>query len=506
MTDTLAEPQIAPHNQTNSEAIANGSHHQARQSEQLLGELQKMQASYNRERMPSAKTRKAWLKSLKAMLKENQQAIIEAIDTDFNGRSADETKLAELMPSIQGINHSLHKVSGWMRPSYRWPGLTMMPAITKVHYQPLGVVGILVPWNYPLFLAIGPLTAALAAGNRAMIKMPEHTPTFSALFEKLIQQYLGDEVAKVCNGGAELASEFTKLPLDHIVFTGSTHIGHHVMRAAADNLTPVTLELGGKSPVIVNDTIDLALAAERICFGKSVNAGQTCVAPDYVLVPNNRINAFITAYKAAFDRMYPDATRGEDYSNMINQAQANRVNSWLDSAQQQGAQIHPLVSKQVVTKQVVTKHVEQNSQRIDPVLVTDCPQDTPLLQEEIFGPALPIIGYDSLEEAVAYVNDRPRPLALYFFGHERKQQQYVINETHSGGVCINETIMHVAADSLPFGGIGPSGMGHYHAKEGFLTLSKAKAILSKGRISTSNLIYPPYGKSMLNLVYRLFVR
>lgn len=494
MTDSLTAMQPIEKAQadTNKAATSIGSTHY----EQLSTELKRIKDCYNRERMPSAKTRKGWLKSLKTMLKDNEQAIIDAIYTDFKGRCADETRIAELMPSIQGINHSLHKLSGWMRPSYRWPGLTMVPAITKVHYQPLGVVGILVPWNYPLLLAVGPLNAALSAGNRAMIKMPEHTPVFSALFEKLIKQYLGDDVVKVFNGGADLAVEFTKQPFDHMVFTGSTQIGRHVMRAAADNLTPVTLELGGKSPAIVSDNVNLDRAAERICFGKSLNSGQTCIAPDYVLVPHNRIDAFICAYKTKFNEMYPSDSRAQDYSNMINTAQADRVRQWLSSAEASGAHIHPLVDEPS----------GQHEQLIHPVIVTQCDDDQALIQQEIFGPVLPVIGYDTLEDAVNYVNQRPRPLALYFFSHERKQQQYVLNETHSGGVCLNDTIMHIASEGLPFGGIGPSGMGHYHSKEGFLALSKAKAVLTKGRISTSKLIYPPYKKSFLNLIYRIFAR
>lgn len=495
MTDSLGATTSTAHTQAEHDGkpipISSAYH------SQLANELVRMKTAYNRERMPSNKTRRQWLRSLKAMLKENEQAIVDAIDTDFKGRSADETRIAEIMPSIQGINHSIHKVSGWMRPSYRWPGLTMVPAISKVHYQPLGVVGILVPWNYPLLLAVGPLNAALSAGNRAMIKMPEHTPVFSALFEKLIQQYLGDDVVKVFNGGADLAVEFTKQPFDHMIFTGSTNIGRHVMHAAADNLTPVTLELGGKSPAIVSEGVNLDMAAERICFGKSLNSGQTCIAPDYVLVPNSRLDDFIRAYKSKFNRMYPEKSRLQDFSNMINTAQADRIRNWLNSAEQSGATIHHLIDNATDTK---------NEQSINPVIVTNCDNDQALIQQEIFGPVLPVIGYESLEDAVAYVNDRPRPLALYFFSHESKEQKYVLNETHSGGVCLNDTIMHIASEGLPFGGIGPSGMGHYHSKEGFLALSKAKAVLGKGRISTTKLIYPPYRKSLITLIYKIFAR
>jgi coniferyl-aldehyde dehydrogenase len=466
----------------------------------LAHELQRLRQHYELQRMPDGNTRKEWLLNCKKMLLENQQAIIEALNSDFKGRSGDETRLAELMPCIQGINYALHRVKGWMRPQRRFAGLAFLPASARISYQPLGVVGIVVPWNYPLFLAIGPLTAALSAGNRAMIKMPEHTPVFSALFARLVQQYLGNGLVKVINGGPDTAVAFTQQAFDHLIFTGSTQIGRHVMRAAADKLTPVTLELGGKSPVIISDDINIDLAAERICFGKSLNAGQTCVAPDYVLVPEGRMNAFIAAYKRQFSKMYPAESEQEDYSSMINEAQAGRIKQALKEAEQGGACLHPLSDAQS------QQRAEQHPHRINPVLVTQCPESSSLLKDEIFGPVLPLIPYQNLSDAIEYINERPRPLALYFFGHKRKQQRTVIEQTHSGGVCINETMFHVAVEDLPFGGIGPSGMGHYHAKEGFLTLSKAKAVFSKGRLNSSKLIYPPYNKWLNRLIYKLFIR
>ncbi|BBH43788.1 coniferyl aldehyde dehydrogenase [Pseudomonas sp. KU43P] len=445
--------------------------------------------------MPPAAQRRQWLKSLREALLEDQQRLIEAIDTDFSGRSADETLLAELLPSVQGIRHAERHLRRWMRPARRAVGLAFQPASARVLYQPLGVVGIIVPWNYPLFLAIGPLTGALAAGNRVMLKLSEATPVSAQALKTLLERVFPEDLVSVVLGEVEVGQAFARLPFDHLLFTGATSIGRQVMLAAAQNLTPVTLELGGKSPAIVSATVPLETAAERIAFGKTLNAGQTCVAPDYVLVPRERLEAFSDAYRDAVHRFYPHIADNPDYSAIINPRQLQRLQHLLDDAQAKGARVVDLYPDE-----------PRKGRRLAPHLLLQVSDDMQVMQDEIFGPLLPLVPYDSLDQALAYINQRPRPLALYYFGYSRDEQEHVLQRSHSGGVCLNDTLLHVAQDDLPFGGIGPSGMGHYHGHEGFLTFSKAKAVLAKQRLNAARLIYPPYGKTLQRLVYKLFIR
>ncbi|MGC7838061.1 coniferyl aldehyde dehydrogenase [Pseudomonas wayambapalatensis] len=445
--------------------------------------------------MPPAAQRIQWLKSLREALVANQQALIEAVDADFGGRSADETLLAELLPSVQGLRHAERHVRRWMKPAPRRVGLAFQPASARVLAQPLGVVGIIVPWNYPLFLAIGPLTGALAAGNRVMLKLSEATPRTGHALKQLLEQVFPGDLVSVVLGEVEVGQAFARLPFDHLLFTGATSIGRQVMLAAAHNLTPVTLELGGKSPAIVSHDVPLASAAERIAFGKTLNAGQTCVAPDYVLVPRQRLDDFAQAYRRAVQRLFPRIADNPDYSAIINPRQLERLERLLAEARDKGAQVLDLYPDE-----------PRQGRRLPPHLLLDVNDDMQVMQDEIFGPLLPLVAYDALDEALAYINQRPRPLALYYFGYDRSQQAQVLQHTHSGGVCLNDTLLHVAQDDLPFGGIGPSGMGHYHGREGFQTFSKAKAVLAKQRINAARLIYPPYGKALQRLVYKLFIR
>lgn len=467
------------------------------QTQQQISELeslfQQQRAAFRANPMPSAEQRIQWLKSLRQLLRDEQQTLIEAINRDFSNRSADETLLAELMPCLQGIHYASKRIKRWMKPSRRAVGLAFQPATAKVVYQPLGVVGVIVPWNYPLFLSVGPLTGALAAGNRVMIKMSESTPATSQLIKELLARIFPEDLVCVVLGEADVGVAFSRLPFDHLLFTGATSIGRHVMRAAAENLTPVTLELGGKSPAIVSADVPLADAAERIAFGKCLNAGQTCVAPDYVLVPRPRLDAFVEAYRQAVLRFYPRLENNPDYTAIINERQLQRLQGYLSDAESKGATLIPL-------------YPQGQGRRLPHTLVLNARDDMKLMQEEIFGPLLPIIPYDRLEDAFAYINERPRPLALYYFGYDKAEQQRVLHETHSGGVCLNDTLLHVAQDDLPFGGIGPSGMGHYHGHEGFLTFSKAKGVYVKQRFNAARPIYPPYGKLLQKLVYKLFIR
>ncbi len=443
--------------------------------------------------MPSEEDRLRWLDALRDVLASHQPALIEAIAADFGHRSADETLLAEIMPSLHGIRYASRHLRRWMKPSRRHVGLAFQPASARVVYQPLGVVGIIVPWNYPLYLAIGPLVGALAAGNRVMLKMSESTPATGQLLKALLAQVFPENQVAVVLGDVEVGRAFARLPFDHLLFTGATHIGRDVMRAAADNLTPVTLELGGKSPAIVSATVPLADAAERIAFGKCINAGQTCVAPDYVLVSRERVEGFVGAYREAVRRLYPSLADNPDYTAIINVRQLTRLQDYLDDAQAKGAHVVPLFA-------------EAQQRRMPHCLLLNTTDDMRVMQEEIFGPLLPIVPYADLDEALDYINARPRPLALYYFGYDRAEQQRVLEKTHSGGVCLNDTLLHVAQDDLPFGGIGPSGMGHYHGHEGFLTFSKGKGVFIKQRFNAARLIYPPYGKWWQRLIYALFIR
>jgi coniferyl-aldehyde dehydrogenase len=443
--------------------------------------------------MPVLGQRLQWLDSLRQVLSDERQSIIEAISADFSHRSADETLLAELMPSLHNIHYARRHLKKWMRPSRRSVGMAFQPASAKVVYQPLGVVGVIVPWNYPLYLAIGPLVGALAAGNRVMLKLSESTPITGELLKTLFARVFPEDLVTVVLGEAEVGMAFSTLPFDHLLFTGATSVGRHVMRAAAQNLTPVTLELGGKSPAIVSSDVPIDDAAERIAFGKTLNAGQTCVAPDYVLVPKSRVESFIEAYKKAVIGFYPTLADNPDYTAIINPRHVARLNHYLDDATGKGAR-------------VISLYDHSQGRRMPFSLLLDVRDDMLVMQDEIFGPLLPVIPYERIEQAFDYINQRPRPLALYYFGYDKAEQQRVLEQTHSGGVCLNDTLLHVAQDDMPFGGIGPSGMGQYHGHEGFLTFSKAKGVFIKQRFNAARLIYPPYGKAIQKLIYRMFIR
>jgi len=466
---------------------------QSAETKRLHALYASQRSAYDKLPMPDLEQRLQWLEALHEVIASHQQALVEAISADFGNRSADETLLAEVMPSLHGIRHAKRHLARWMKPSRRRVGLAFQPASARVLYQPLGVVGIIVPWNYPLYLAIGPLIGALAAGNRALLKMSESAPATGRLLRDLLGQVFAEHEVAVVLGDVETGKQFTRLPFDHLLFTGSTEVGRQVMQSAAANLTPVTLELGGKSPAIVAADVPLEQAAERIAFGKTLNAGQTCVAPDYVLVPQQRLEAFVEAYRLAVQRFFPQLTDNPDYTSIINERQLLRLEGYLADARARGALLLPLFD-------------EGQGRRLPHHILLDVNDDMQVMQDEVFGPLLPVLPYASLDEAIAYVNARPRPLALYFFGYDRAEQQQVLERTHSGGVCLNDTLLHVAQDDLPFGGIGASGMGHYHGHEGFLTFSKAKAVFSKPRFNAARLIYPPYGGRLQRLIRQLLVR
>jgi len=446
--------------------------------------------------MPSLTERRTRLTQLKGALLAHKQALCDALALDYGQRSGYDSLIADILPCVMQINYSLKRLKGWMRPERRHPGLLLAPARVEVHYQPLGVVGIMVPWNFPVMLSLGPLIGAIGAGNRAMIKLSEFTPRTNAVLRTLLGEVFADDEVMVIEGDAELAAAFSALPFDHLVFTGSTAVGRRVMAAAAPHLTPLTLELGGKSPCLIAPDMPMALAVERMIFGKSLNAGQICVAPDYVLLPRGQEQAFVEAYRSHFTRLYPKGLASPDYGSVVNAQQYARLTAWLDEARQAGAQVHPCTSPAR----------DDGAHRLAPHLLTEVPDHCQVMQQEIFGPLLPIVPYDSLDEAIAYVAARPRPLALYLMSLDETLQRRLIRETHAGGMAINESLFQAAADDAPFGGIGPSGMGHYHGREGFLTFSKAKTVLRRGRFSPGGLIHPPYRRWYQRLMMALFLR
>ena len=443
-----------------------------------------------------AKERIAQLSALKSALLSYQGDLVNALNEDYGQRPAQDSLIADIMPCIVNINYTIKRLNKWMKPQRRHAGLLLAPAKVEVHYQPLGVVGIMVPWNFPVMLSIGPLITALAAGNRAMIKLSEFTPSTNQVIKKMLSTIFEQDTVACIEGEADVAAEFSALPFDHLIFTGSTTVGRHVMRAAADNLTPVTLELGGKSPVIIAPDMPIDTAVERLIFGKCLNAGQICVAPDYILCPKGKVEEFIKSYQKQFQAMYGDKLQSADYAHVINSNQHNRLLSWLDDAVSKGAKVVPANGQKI----------ERSSRELATQLVTETTDDMLIMQQEIFGPILPIISYENISETIDYVNQRARPLALYIMSFDTETQQRLLSQTHSGGVCINETIFHVAADDAPFGGIGDSGMGQYHGKEGFLTFSKAKTVLSRGKLNIGKLVHPPYGGLIQRLMLKFFLR
>lgn len=468
-----------------------------RKSAPLFTELLNRQRSaYLAHPMPSAQDRVRKLKTLKNALIQNQAALCDALSADFGYRSRYDSLISDILPCVLAINYSVRRVRRWMRPQRRSAGLLLNPARVKVYYQPLGVVGIVVPWNFPLMLSIGPLIGALSAGNRAMIKMSEYTPETNRTLRQVLSAVFGEDEVAVCEGGVEAARAFTAMPFDHLLFTGSTAVGREVMRAAADHLTPVTLELGGKSPAIVAPDMDVNLAAERMVFGKSLNAGQICVSPDYVYVPEQALNPFVEAFRRHFQTLYPDGVDSKDYTSVINEGQYRRLAAWLDEAEAKGARIIPCANRSR----------DDERRRMATHIVVDPGDETALMREEIFGPILPVLPYTDMNQVIGSIRRRPRPLALYLMTFDKALQQRVLAETHSGGVCINETVLHVAADDAPFGGIGHSGMGQYHGREGFLTFSKAKTTLVRGRFNSAKFFYPPYGTALQKFLLKYFLR
>lgn len=441
-------------------------------------------AASRREQAPSAGQRRERLARLRRLILANEATFAAAISDDFGTRASAETKLLEILPTLSAIRHASRNLARWMRPQRRRVDPAFLPGKAWLRHEPLGVVGIISPWNYPLQLAFSPLVDALAAGNRVMLKPSELTPNFSGLLQRLVAEAFDPLEVAVVTGGVEVGQAFAGLPFDHLLFTGSTAVGRKVYQAAAANLTPVTLELGGKSPAIICPDYPLAQAARSIAFGKWVNAGQTCIAPDYVLVPADRADALADGLIAQARISYPTVADNPDYSAMISDAHFARLSRALDEARAAGAR--------------VISHQDEGAagrRKIGPTVVVGAPDDALFHTEEIFGPILPIIAYRDLDEAIASVAQRERPLALYCFARDSAQHERVLGRILSGGATLNGTLLHVAQESLPFGGVGHSGIGAYHGEEGFRRFSHPRAIFKVGPVNVMERLGPPWGKA-----------
>lgn len=462
----------------------------------LHATLARQRAAFLRNGPPTLKQRRRDLVKLKEAIVVRKDAFVAALDTDFGHRARQESLMLDVGTTVGAINYLHNNLRRFMRAERRHVAAIFKPASAKVVYQPLGAVGIVSPWNFPVSLALTPLATALAAGNCVMLKPSEMTPATTDLLASLLAETFDEEQVAVVTGDANVGRAFSSLPFDHIFFTGSIPVGRAIMRAASENLVPVTLELGGKSPIIVDDGYSLRTAARRIAYGKCANGGQICTSPDYLLLPKGRMEDFIAAYLQEVDTLYPNIGDNPDFTSILNDRHFARLSGLVEDAKAKGARVI----------EIGTRHQGvSHSRMFPPVLLIGVTDEMAVMQEEIFGPILPVVTYDSLDEAIAYVNARPRPLALYFFGTDKISQRLVVERTTSGGVLINDTILHYAQDDLPFGGVGPSGMGTYHGAEGFKTMSHPKAVFKQARFNLADLFRPPFGKVydfLLNVMLR----
>jgi len=454
--------------------------------------FERQQAAQEAEPYPDLATRRRRLSALEALVADNLERIAQAINQDFSRRPERETRLLEGFPALAGIRHAKRHLARWMRPRRRAASRWLLPGRTLLLPQPLGVVGIVSPWNYPLLLSLAPLTAALAAGNRAMLKLSEVTPRTAAELAALLAKYFREDEVAAVQGDAAVGAAFSRLPFGHLLFTGAGRIGREVMHAAADNLTPVTLELGGKSPAIVAPGYPFDHAAERIVFGKCLNAGQTCVAPDYLLVPEGSERAMVEALRAATERLYPGLPLNKDYAHLVSDRHFQRLAAMLEEARAAGAEVVPLSSAMTAP--------DAARRRFPPFAIVDPPAGLKLMHEEIFGPLLPVLGYRNLDQAIEFVNARDRPLALYLFDRDAQRVRRVLERTLSGGVTVNDVLLHVGEESLPFGGVGASGMGAYHGRAGFDTFSKLRPVFLQSRWASTWMLNPPFGARFDRLV------
>lgn len=472
--------------------------------ENMGGILAAQKAAHLRDGPLSAETRIDWLDRCIGLLVDHADEIAEALNADFGNRSKDATLLTDISGSIGPLKHAKENVRKWMKPEKRKTSpaiLGLFGAKAELHYQPKGVVGVISPWNFPVNLTFAPLAGIIAAGNRAMIKPSEFTPATSDLMKAMFAKAFSEEEMAVIVGGPEVGQAFSSLAFDHMIFTGATSIARHVMKAAAENLVPLTLELGGKSPVIVSRSADIATAAARVMNGKTLNAGQICLAPDYVYAPEEKLGEFVEAAKTSVAKMFPTIKDNPDYTAVVAQRHYDRIMGYLDDAKAKGAEI-------VEINPAGEDLSQQEHRKIAPTLVLNPTDDMKIMQEEIFGPVMPVKTYRKVEEAVEYINAHDRPLGLYWFGEDAGEKDMVLNRTTSGGVTVNDVIFHVAQEELPFGGVGPSGMGSYHGHDGFREFSHRKSIYSQLKKDIGPLVAmrPPYGaafrKAMMGQIKR----
>jgi coniferyl-aldehyde dehydrogenase len=460
---------------------------------ELTPTLDRLRAAWQ-ARKPDLVQRRGDLRRLRDALRRRLDEMTDAVSADFGHRSREESRIADGMTVLNDIDHLQRHLRGWMRPRRVGVGWRFWPARAQVRPAPLGVVGVIAPWNYPVNLALIPLATAIAAGNHVYLKPSEHTPRTSAFLRDLLAEVFPAERVAVATGGAEVGAAFAGLPFDHLVFTGSTAVGRKVMAAAAPNLTPLTLELGGKSPAIVCDDFPLDKAAARIATGKWFNGGQTCIAPDYVLLPAGKRDAFVAALRREVQARYgEDLDNLDDYTRIVNDGQYARLQGYLQDAAARGVDAVTLAGA-----------ADPAQRLLPPTVLLDPGDDARVMQEEIFGPLLPLKSYRTLDEAIAYVNAHDRPLALYPFSHDRAAVERILRDTLAGGVSVNDTLFHFAIANLPFGGVGPSGMGAYHARAGFDAMSKQLPVLWQARMAGGDLLKPPYAKAkwLLDLIVR----
>lgn len=462
----------------------------------LLAVLQGQKKAFVEAGLPSAEQRSEWLDKSIDMLLTHRGALEDAMSADFGWRSKDQSTMTDISSSVDTLRHARKNLARWMRPqkrSVQFP-LGLFGARAAVRYQPKGVVGLISPWNFPVNLTFAPLAGIFAAGNRVMIKPSEFTEQTSALMARLFEEYYSTDEAAVVTGDADLGAAFSSLPFDHMIFTGATSIAHHVMRAAAENLVPLTLELGGKSPVLIGRSCDLQTAALRIMTGKTLNCGQICLAPDYGFVPSGQVDEFVEHAKAAVMEMFPDGMLGnDDFTSIINRRHFDRLQACLQDAREKGAKV-------IEVNPATEDFSAQDHHKMPPYLVLDATDDMMLMQEEIFGPIFPIRSYEDIGDAISYINAHPRPLGLYYFGEDKAEQERVLNFTTSGGVTLNDVFYHVGQEDLPFGGVGASGMGAYHGHDGFLEFSHKRAVYTQVKKDLMAVIRPPYDDKYRQLI------
>lgn len=461
--------------------------------------LARQRAAFMAELPVGLAVRKDRLARAAAMIADNAAAFCDALSEDFGHRSREQSMLTDIAASIAPIKHAIKSLDRWARRDTRavqFP-LGLLGARAWVEYQPKGVVGVIAPWNFPVNLVMGPIAGIFAAGNRAMVKTSEFTARTAASFEEVSPKYFAIEELAFFSGGPEVGKAFSELPFDHLIFTGATGIGRHILHAAADNLTPVTLELGGKSPVIIGKDADIARATERVAIGKMLNAGQICLAPDYMLVPEAQEQAVVDGLKAAVSSMYPTLLANPDYTAIINDRHHQRLQDWVADARAKGATVETV-------NPANEDFAGSNARKMPLHIVRNATDDMIVMQEELFGPILPVRRYTNIDSAIAEVNRRDRPLGLYYFGPDESERRTVLDRTISGGVTLDDVVFHVSMEELPFGGIGPSGMGSYHGFDGFKTFSHGKAVFKQAKLDVAKLagLKPPYGKATMASVKR----